>query len=139
MKDLIDKIKKIEALISKATFEGEKNAAIEARNRLFKKHPELDPSKKTVEYKLSTSDRWHKRLLLALCAKYDVKPYRYHRQKYTTVMVRVNERFLNEVLWKEYVEYSKYLEELIEDIMGSVIGKIHEHEEETIIKGSIGQ
>jgi hypothetical protein len=137
MEHLLEKIKKIEALIAGTSYAGEKQAAILAKERLLKKFPGLDAHRDAVEYRLSTSDTWHKRLLLALCSKYGVKPYRYHRQKYTTVMVRINIDFLDNVLWKEYLEYSKHLEELIEGIMENVIGKIHEHEDETIIRGNL--
>jgi hypothetical protein len=65
-----------------------------------------------------------------LCGKYQLHPYRYHRQKYTTVMVRINPQFLNEVLWPEYLFYSKHLEALVEDITSDLIHKIHAVAEE---------
>lgn len=137
MDKLLEKIKKIEALIAGTSYEGEKQAAILAKKRLLKKNPALDPKKNAIEYRLSTQDMWHKRLLIALCRKYGVQPYRYKRQKYTTVMVKINERFLNEILWEEYLEYSQQLENLIEGIMENVIGKIHKHEDEIIIQGEL--
>jgi hypothetical protein len=137
MEHLLEKIKKIEALIAGTTSQGEKQAAILAKERLLKKFPNLDAHKNTLEYRLSTPDTWHKRLLIALCRKYGINPYRYHRQKHTTIMVKINEDFLNQILWKEYIEYSNQLEDLIEGIMGSVIGKIYTHEDETIIKGEL--
>lgn len=79
MEDLLEKIKKIEALISGATTSGEKEAAISAKNRVLKKHPEIEIDQNPKEYSLYTSDNWHKKLLLAICRKYGVKPYRYHR------------------------------------------------------------
>lgn len=127
---LIEKIKKIEALIAGATSEGEKRAATLARQRVQDK---LKQNPKTVEYSLYTPDTWHKRLLLAICRKYGLKPYRYHRQKYTTVMVRVEEDFLNNVVWKEYQQYSKLLEALVDDITNDVIAKIHVHSDEDIV------
>lgn len=137
MNRLLEKIKKIEALIEGATTEGEKNAAILAKGRLNKKRQEeLELEKR--EYTLYTPDNWHKKLLLAICRKYGVKPYRYKGQKYTTIMVNINEKFLNEVLWEEYLEYGKHLETLVEDITNEVIRKIHEdEEEEMIIRGRL--
>ena len=52
-------------------------------------------------------------------------------------MVRVNEDFLNNVLWKEYLEYSEKLEELVTEITDQLISKIHKHEEEDIIRGEL--
>ena len=100
MKNLLDRIRKIEALISGASTNGEKNAAKTAKERILKKYPELEIHRNPVEYRLSTNSEWDKKLLLAICRKYGIKPYRYHRQKYTTVMVNINEEFLTKVLWK---------------------------------------
>jgi len=101
------------------------------------KYPGLDAHKNTVEYTLRSPDRWHKDLIMALCRKYGLRPYRYYRQKYTTVMVRVNKDFLNNVLWKEYLEYSKMLEALVDDVAGGLIDKIHQREEEDIVHGEL--
>lgn len=136
MEKLLEKIRKIEALIEGTTSEGEKNAAILAKGRLDKKRlEELESEQK--EYALYTPDNWHKKLLLAICRKYGVRPYRYKRQKYTTVMVNLNEKFLNDVLWKEYLEYSAHLEVLVEEITNDIIRKIHKDEEEDIIRGRL--
>ena len=49
-------------------------------------------------------------------------------------MIKINEVFLHEILWKEYLEYSEILEELISWITDEVINKIHKEENEEIIK-----
>lgn len=132
MEDILEKIRKIEALILGATTDGERNAAISAKKRIIRKYPRVEIDKNTQEYSLYTPDMWHKKLLLAICRKYGVMPYRYHRQKYTTVMVRINEKFLNDVIWKEYLEFSEQLEELVEDITDDLISKIHKFEQEDV-------
>lgn len=136
MEELLDKIRKVEALIEGAKTEGERNAAISAKNRLDEKRlKELESDKK--EYALYTQGNWHKKLLLAICRKYGIRPYRYKRQKYTTVMININEDFLNNVLWKEYLEYSQHLGILVEEITNGVIRKIHQDEDEDIIHGNL--
>jgi len=137
MKDLLERIKKIEALINGAKTTGEKNAAISAKARILEKHPGVEIHRDPQEYRLYTSDSWHKKLLIALCRKHGVRPYRYKRQKYTTVMVNINEDYLNKVLWKEYLEYSAHLEKLVTGITDDLINKIHAHEEEDIIHGTL--
>lgn len=137
MEDLLIRIKKIESLISGATTEGERKAAISAKERVIEKYPEVEINKNSKEYAFYTSDTWHKKLLLAICRKYGVKPYRYHRQKYTTVMMNINEKFLENVIWKEYLEYSEQLEELVEEITDDLINKVHKYEEEDIIHGNL--
>ena len=137
MESLINKIRKIEALIEGAKTEGEKNAAKLAQNKVLNRLLEAERLQKK-EYALRTQDNWHRKLLLAICRKHGVRPYRYKRQKYTTVMVNVNESFLDNVLWKEYLEYSDHLEKLIEEITDQIIGKIHDDEQEDIIHGNLG-
>jgi hypothetical protein len=135
MENLLERIKKIEALIIGASTDGEKDAAISAKERILEKHPHLEIHKNPKEYSLRTHGEWSKKLLLAICRKYGVKPYRYKRQKYTTIMVNINEDFLNEILWKEYQEYSKHLDKLIEEITDDLISKIYKHEDEDIVHG----
>ena len=137
MDHLLEKIKKIEALIVGASTDGEKNAALSAKERILKKYPALEIHKDPKEYSLYTSGEWNKKLLLAICRKYGIRPYRYKRQKYTTVMVKINETFLNEILWKEYQEYSKLLDQLVEEITDDLISKIHSHEDEDLIHGKL--
>ncbi len=135
--NLLERIKKIEALINGATTTGEKNAALSAKDRLLEKHITKGMPKKLEEYRLYTSDSWHKKLLIAICRKHGIQPYRYKRQKYTTVMVNINPDFLNDILWPEYLEYSKHLEKLVEEITDDLIGKIHKHEDENIVHGRL--
>ena len=136
MEELLEKIRKIEALIEGAKTEGEKNAAISAKNRLNKRRLEEHKSEKK-EYTLYTQDNWHKKLLLAICRKHGIQPYRYRRQKHTTVMIKIDDNFLHNVLWKEYLEYSNHLEILVSEITNNLIRKIHKDEEEDIIHGNL--
>ncbi len=132
MDSIFDRIKKVEALIEGATSEGEKQSAILAKARLEKSIP-----KEEIEYTISTGDMWHKKLFTAICHKYNLKPYRYYRQKHTTVMVKISKPFLDETVWPEYLKYARILEELVDEITTEVITKIHKDEEEIIINGEI--
>ena len=64
---------------------------------------------------------WSRKLFLALLRRYGIKPYRFSRQKYTTVMAKVSEKFVNEILWKEYQELNKVLNSYLEDVTNRVI------------------
>ncbi|TWI73038.1 hypothetical protein LZ24_01449 [Desulfobotulus alkaliphilus] len=106
---LIEKLKLIEALYSGATTPGEKQAA---ENALQKIKDRLDQIKKVdppVEYKFSMQNIWSRRIFLALLRRYDLKPYRYFRQRYTTVMVKVSKTFVNETLWPQFLALDKEL------------------------------
>ena len=40
------------------------------------------------------ADDWSRQLFLALLRRYELKPYRYRGQRYTTVMVKVPKKFV---------------------------------------------
>ena len=130
--DILEKIKKVEALIERAGTEGERQSAILAKERLSK----INQSEER-EYNISTQDMWHKKLFTAICHKHNLKPYRYYRQKYTTVMVRISRSFLDEVVWPEYLRFAKILEELVDEITADVISKIFKDESEIVVAGEI--
>lgn len=134
----LDKLAKIEALIERASSEGEKQAAQLAKERVLNRIC-LDQSNQSIEYRVSLSSPWEKRLFVALCCKHGFRTYRYPKQKYTTARLMISKSMMDEVLWPDYQRYSKMLRELIEDIMKEVIAKIHQSdEEEVIIAGEIG-
>ena len=130
--DILEKIRKVEALIERAGSEGERQSAIFAKERLEKSQARAEK-----EYSISTQDLWHKKLFVAICHKYNLKPDRYYRQKHTTVMVRISKRFLDKTVWPEYLKYAKILEELVDEITTEVILKIHKDEAEIVISGEI--
>ncbi len=89
---LIEKLIRIEALYSGATTEGEKDAAANAIQRIrdrLEKIQKIDPP---VEYKFTMSDMWSRKLFIALLRRYGIKPYRYYRQRHTTVMAKVSKK-----------------------------------------------
>lgn len=80
---LRERLRKIEALYLGAATEGEQEAADAAFARLKAK---LDEARRWPdEPKLSFPTIWSARLSIALCRRYGLKPYRYPRQRNTTV------------------------------------------------------
>lgn len=133
----LDKLAKIEALIQRASSDGERQAAELAKERVLAKIS-LDDSSRPIEYKVSLGSPWEKRLFVALCNKHGFQTYRYQRQKYTTARLRISKNMMEEVLWPDYLRYSKMLGELVEDIMQELINMIHRvQEEEVVIAGEI--
>jgi hypothetical protein len=132
--DLFEKIQKIEALFESSNSPGEKRAALEAKERLLKRHAEENP----IECTIRVGDLWKKRLFVAICRKYGIDTYRYKGQKYTTTMLTTTRSFIDKVLWPEFLKHSKILEELVTEVLSDLISKIHEDDqEETIISGNI--
>jgi hypothetical protein len=121
--DLIDKLRKIERLHAGATTPGEREAAADAMARIKKRLGEVERLEKAIEYRFKLNDDWSKKLFIALLRRYGLKPYRYARQRRTTVMVRVPRSFVNETLWPQYLELSTTLRDYLEDITDRVIAE----------------
>lgn len=113
---LRDKLRKIEALFSGAGTAGERLAAGAALERVRAKLVELEREDPATEMQFSIPDPWSRRLFIALCRRYGLKPYRHYRQRRTTLMVRAPRRFIEQVLWQEFcdldVDLKAYLEEV---------------------------
>lgn len=108
--DIVDKVRKIEALIAGAKSDGERQAAEFAKQRLQEKI-----IAQPIEYTVRLHSRWEKKLFVAICHKFRLQTYRYTRQKYTTAMVRVAKPFMDSVLWPEYNKYASILHKLTYD------------------------
>lgn len=119
--ELKQKLEKIERLFAGATTEGEKNAAENAREKILRKLERAIPEDPPVEYKFTFADRWSRQLFSALARRYGLKPYRYKRQRYTTVMVKVPKTFCDQTLWPEYCELDDVLTDYISNITDKVI------------------
>lgn len=130
--EILEKLSKIQAIIERTSSEGERQAAVLAMERLLQQQKQ-----QPKEYRITVRSIWQKNLFVALCKKYGLKTYRYHRQKYTTTMVRIVPAFLDELLWPEYRKYSDMLQELIQDVLNTVLAKVNIDNEETIILGEL--
>jgi hypothetical protein len=134
---ILEKLVKIEALIEKTSSEGEKHAALLAKNRLLSAL-DLRQSQELLEYKVTMDSLWKKRLFIALCNKHGVKPYRYYRQKHTTSNVKVTKIDMETKIWPDYLMFSGILESLVEDVMKDLMKKIWQGEaNEIVISGEI--
>jgi hypothetical protein len=119
--DLREKLRKIEALFSGAGTAGERLAAEAALERVRARLSELERRDPAVELQFSIPDQWSRHLFMALCRRYGLKPYRYHRQRRTTVMVRAPRRFLDEVLWREFCDLDVALQAYLMEVTLKII------------------
>jgi len=118
---LRDKLRKIEALFAGAGTSGERLAAEAALERVRARLRELGRQDPPVELQISLSDQWSRRLFVALCRRYELDPYRYHRQRRNTVMVRAPRRFFDQVLWPEFSELNRALQAYLHEVTLRVI------------------
>lgn len=121
---LIEKLRRIEALFAdRAATVGEKAAAGDARERILRRLEGFAQHNPPEEYTFSLRNRWSKKLFTALLRRYNIRPYRYARQRYTTVMARIPKRFVDETLWPEFVELDAILEKYLDEVTERVISE----------------
>ena len=118
---LRDKLRKIEALFAGAGTPGERDAAKAAINRVRARLAEMGRLDHAIEMQFSMPDQWSRRLFLALARRYGLKPYRYRRQRLTTVVIRVPKGFVDQVLWPEFQELNKALVHYLNEVTLRVI------------------
>lgn len=121
---LIEKLRLIEALFAGATTEGEQVAAEHARQRILKRLRSMEVEDPPVEYRFSMGDMWTRRVFVALLRRYGLRPYRYRRQRYTTVMVKVSKRFVDETLWPQFESLSETLREYLSEVTDRVVVQV---------------
>ncbi|MEI9971677.1 MAG: hypothetical protein WDO73_06250 [Ignavibacteriota bacterium] len=118
---LRERLRKIQALFEGATTIGERDAAAAAIDRIRKALGGAEKAESLTEFQFNMPDAWHRRLFSALCRRYGLKPFRYRRQRYTTVMVKAPKSFVERTLWPEYQELqsalNSYLNEATERII----------------------
>ncbi len=118
---LIEKLQRIKALFAGAATPGEREAAAQARERIRLRMQEFQKTDPPIEYTFTMQDQWSRKLLIALMRRYQIRPYRYPRQRYTTVMARVSRKFVDETLWPEFQELDQTLRAYLAEITERVI------------------
>ena len=121
---LIEKLRLIEALHSGATTAGEREAAARARERILERLAQVEKEDPPLEYRFSMGDMWSRKVFTALLRRYGIRPYRYYRQRHTTVMARVSKRFVDETLWPEFQEISDSLQTYLSEVTERVVSQV---------------
>ncbi len=119
---LLEKLRRIEALHAGATTDGERNAAASARERITARIAAVGDA--AEEYHFSLQNPWSHKLFVALARRYGLRPYRYPRQRHTTVMLRVPKSVVD-TLWPEFraldEAMAKHLNEVAEHAIAEAI------------------
>ncbi len=118
---LREKLRKIEGLFAGAGTAGERDAAEAALARVRAKLSDLESKEPAIEFQFSIPDPWSRHLLIALCRRYGLKPYRYPRQRKTSIMVRAPRRFFDDVLLREFRDLEKALQAYLREVTLKVI------------------
>ena len=121
--DLRARLAKLEALFRRAGTDGERAAAEAAIARVQERLGKDAYS--PIEMKFSFPDAWAVRLFVAICRKHGVRPYRYPRQRRTTVMVRAARERFDVEIWREFsalhAELNVYFAETVDHFIHSAM------------------
>ncbi len=118
---LRDKLRKITALFEGAATPGERQAAAAAIDRIRLALGGATRTQVLPETKFTMTDQWQRRLFSALCRRYGLKPFRYKRQRHTTVMVRAPRAFIDHTLWPEFLELQSALHSYLNEATERII------------------
>jgi hypothetical protein len=119
--NLIDKLRKVEALFAGAASDGERDAAVNAIERIREHLRQVQTTDPPIEMRFSMPDQWSRKLFVALLRRYGLDPYRYSGQRRTTVMVRLPSGFVDDTLWPEFLELNRELHAYLDHVTQRVI------------------
>ena len=119
-----EKLEKLEALFARGATEGERAAAGAALHRLNSRF-DMGEQEEQVEFQYSLPDAWAVKIFVALCRKHGVKPYRYSRQRRTTVMVNVQKSVFEQTVLAEFetlhAELVAYFEDTVDHLIADAM------------------
>lgn len=118
---LLEKLRKIEALHAGTKVDGEREAARRAAERIRQRLGELRNREHEEEYLYRLPDPWKRKLFVALCRRYGLRPFRERGRRRSTVQVRAPETFQNRTLWPEFLALSEELHSHLEELTDRVI------------------
>jgi hypothetical protein len=118
---LHEKLRKIEALHAGTSSDGEREAARLAAERIRARLAEMRSREPDIVMSYRLPDPWKRKLFVALCRRYGLKPYRHERQRHSTVQVVAPMTFHQKTLWPEFVALADALHEHLEEITQRVI------------------
>ncbi len=118
---LREKLRKIEALFAGGATAGERSAAQAAAERIRSRLESTAKTEQPTEMRLSIADTWSRQLLIALCRRYGLKPYRYPRMHRQTVIIKAPRSFIDKVLLPEFEAINAALIEYLSSITERLI------------------
>ncbi len=107
--ELRDKLRKIEALFAGAKTAGERDAAGAAAERIRTRLGEVEARETAIEYRFAIHDPWSRKLFIALCRRYGLRPYREARMKRQSIMIKAPKSFVEATLYPEFQQLNAAL------------------------------
>lgn len=118
---LLETLRKIEALHAGAATPGERDAAAGARERIRARLKSVAAQERSDEFRFTMDNPWSRKIFIALLRRYGIDPYRYSRQRRSTVMARVPRSFVEQTLMPEFEEMNRALADHLDRITDEII------------------
>ena len=118
---LLEKLRKIEALHAGTTVDGEREAARRAAERIRARLVELRGREQDEEFLYRLPDPWKRKLFVALCRRYGLKPFRESGRRHSTVQLRAPRACPERTLWPEFVALCEELDAHLDELTTRVI------------------
>lgn len=129
--DLIERLRKVQALYNAPATEGERAAAAAAAERLQERLREATgaaskasagpPPERETEFQMRIDDAWSRKLFVGIARHHGVRAYRYPGQRRTTLVVRTTKRHLEERIMPHYVDAVEVMRDHFDAIADRVI------------------
>jgi hypothetical protein len=120
---LIEKLRKLEALFDRPGTAGERAAAASACDRIRERLRQLEKTEPTVEFKFAMQNQWSHHLFIALARRYGLSPFRYRGQRRTTIMLKATRTFVDETFWPEFREADTILQRHFHEVTRRVVAQ----------------
>jgi hypothetical protein len=133
---LLEKLRKIEALHAGTKVDGEREAARRAAERIRARLAEIRGREQDEELHYRLPDPWKRRLFLALCRRYGLKPFRESGRHHSTVQLRAPKTFQNQTLWPEYRALSEELDAHLDELTQRVIREAIDDDVSEAVEGA---
>jgi len=121
--EILEKLRKIEALYAGAATEGEREAAGAARDRIQSRLRIAEGTEPAEEWRFAIENAWSRRLLISLARRYGLSPYRRRGQRRTSVMISAPPTFIQETLIPEFNECNAVLVQHLDELASKIIAE----------------
>ena len=131
IEDLVERLRKVQALYNAPSTEGERAAAAAAAERLQARLKEATSSaargeaaaaaERETEFQMRIDDAWSRKLFIGIARHHGVRAYRYPGQRRTTLVVRTTKRHLDERVMPHYVDAVEVMRDHFDAIADRVI------------------
>lgn len=120
---LVEALRAIELELAGPPEHGAPQTSDSTRLRIMARLSDAERREAAAECRMSATDPWSQRLLLALFSRYGLKPYRYRRQRLSAINVKLPPTFAQEILVPAFNQSLEVLHEHLTTVTDRVVAQ----------------